>query len=70
MENSLHWSPDVVMNDDHHRARRDNAPANFAALRRIAPGIIKANTDKGSNRGKFKRPGWSSEFLRTLIMGL
>jgi len=33
----------------------DNPPANFAALRRIAPGIIKANTDKGSNRGKFKR---------------
>ena len=36
IENSLHWSLDVVMNDDQHRARKDHAPANFAALRRIA----------------------------------
>lgn len=69
IENGLHWSLDVVMNDDHHRARKDHAPANFAALRRIALAIIKANTDKGSNRGKFKRAGWSNDFLRTLIRG-
>lgn len=69
IENSLHWSLDVVMNDDQHRARRDNAPANFAALRRIALGIIKANNAKGSNRVKFKKAGWSNDFLRTLIEG-
>lgn len=69
IENSLHWSLDVVMNDDQHRARRDNAPANFAALRRIALGIIKANNAKGSNRVKFKKAGWSNDFLRTLIQG-
>jgi len=33
IENSLHWSLDVAMNDDQHRAREDKAPANFAALR-------------------------------------
>ena len=43
IENSLHWSLDVVMNDDRHRARKDHAPANFAALRRIALNIIKSN---------------------------
>jgi predicted transposase YbfD/YdcC len=69
IENSLHWSLDVVMNDDHHRARKDHAPANFAALRRIALSIIKANPAKGSNRGKFKKAGWSNDFLRTLIQG-
>ncbi len=67
IENSLHWSLDVLMNDDRHRARKDHAPANFAALRRIALSIIKANTDKGSNRGKFKKAGWSNDFLRKLI---
>ena len=36
IENSLHWSLDVVMNDDQHRASKDHAPANFATLRRIA----------------------------------
>ena len=67
IENSLHWSLDVTMNDDHHRARKDNAPINFAALRRIALNIIKANTDKGSNRVKFKRAGWNNDFLRALL---
>ena len=56
IENSLHWSPDVVMNDDDHRARKDHAPENFAILRRIALNIIKGNPDKGSNRGKFQSP--------------
>ena len=69
IETSLHWSLDVVKNDDQYRARKDNAPANFAALRRIALGIIKANTAKGSNRVKFKKAGWSNDFLRTLIEG-
>ena len=57
IENSVHWSLDVVMNDDQHRARKDNAPANVAALRRVALGIIKANTAKGSNRVKVKKAG-------------
>ncbi len=69
IENSLHWSLDVVMNDDQHRARKDNAPTNFAALRRIALGIIKANPAKGSNRVKFKKAGWSNDFLCALIAG-
>ena len=69
IENSLHWSLDVSMNDDQHRARKDNAPASFAALRRIVLGIIKENTAKGSNRVKFKKAGWSNDFLRTLIKG-
>ena len=70
IENSLHWSLGVVMNDDQHRARKDHTPANFAALRRIALSIIKANSAKGSNRGKFKKAGWSNDFLKTLIQGL
>ena len=49
------------------------APINFAAPRRIALNIIKANTDantdKGSNRVKFKRAawraGWNDDFLPT-----
>ncbi len=67
IENNLHWSLDVIMNDDQHRARKDNAPINFAALRRIALNIIKTNSDKGSNRVKFKRAGWNDDFLRSLL---
>lgn len=67
IENSLHWVLDVVMNEDHARARKDNAPENLALLRRLALNIIKRNTDKGSNRIKFKRAGWDNRFLRKLI---
>jgi hypothetical protein len=62
----LHWSLDVMMNDDQHRARKDHAPTNFAALCRIALSIIKANPVKGSNCGKFKKAWWSNDFLRML----
>ena len=67
IENNLHWSLDVVMGDDQHRARKGNAALNFAALRRIALNIIKANEEKGSNRLKFKRAGWNHDFLRSLV---
>ncbi len=40
IENNLHWSLDVILNDDQHRARKDNAPINFAVLGRIALNIM------------------------------
>jgi predicted transposase YbfD/YdcC len=67
IENSLHWVLDVIMREDHARARKDHAPANLALLRRLALNTIKANRDKGSNRVKFKRAGWDDRFLRKLL---
>jgi predicted transposase YbfD/YdcC len=67
IENSLHWVLDVVMREDHARARKDHAPANLAILRRLALNTIKRNQDKGSSRLKFKRAGWDDRFLRKLI---
>jgi predicted transposase YbfD/YdcC len=67
IENSLHWVLDVVMREDHARARQDHAPANLALLRRMALNTIKRNQDKGSNRLKFKRAGWDDRFLRKLL---
>jgi predicted transposase YbfD/YdcC len=67
IENSLHWVLDVVMREDHARARKDHAPANLAILRRMALNTIQGNQDKGSNRLKFKRAGWDDLFLRKLI---
>jgi predicted transposase YbfD/YdcC len=68
IENSLHWVLDVVLREDHARARKDHAPANLAILRRLALNTIKANPDKGSNRLKFKRAGWDDRFLRKLLV--
>ena len=52
IENQLHWVMDVVFDEDRSRARTDNAPLNLAVLRRIALNLAKANTSKGSVRGK------------------
>jgi predicted transposase YbfD/YdcC len=67
MENSLPWVLDVVLREDHARARQDQAPAHLAILRRLALNTIKRNQDQGSNRLKFKRAGWDDRFLRQLI---
>jgi predicted transposase YbfD/YdcC len=67
IENSLHWVLDVILREDHARARKDHAPANLAILRRMALNTIKAHQDKGSSRLKFKRAGWDDRFLRQLI---
>ncbi len=67
IENRLHWVLDVVMNEDQARNRKDNGPNNLAVLRHMALNIIKADTSKGSNRGKFKRAGWNDDFLAKLL---
>jgi predicted transposase YbfD/YdcC len=67
IENVLHWVLDVVMDEDQARARKDHAPENLARLRRFALNLLRANTDKGSTRGKFKRAGWNDAFLLKIL---
>jgi predicted transposase YbfD/YdcC len=67
IENSLPWVLNVVLREDHARARKDHAPAHLARLRRLALNTIKRNQDKGSNRLKFKRAEWDDRFLRKLL---
>ena len=43
IENSLHWTLDVVFHEDASRIRKDHGPANFASLRRTALFFIKKN---------------------------
>ncbi len=67
VENSLHWSLDVTMNEDQCRNRKDNGPYNLAILRHMALNLVKKEESKGSNRVKFKRAGWNDEFLLKLL---
>ena len=66
IENCLHWVLDVVLDEDHARARKDHAPENLARLRRFALNVLRANQDHGSTRGKIKRAGWDDAFLLCL----
>lgn len=44
IENTLHWSLDVVFNEDACRVSKDNSPENLAIIRRIAFSIAKERT--------------------------
>jgi hypothetical protein len=63
IENRLHWVPDVIMNEDQTRNRKDQGPNNLALLCKLALNLAKLEPSKGSMRGKLKRAGWDYEFL-------
>ena len=67
VENNLHWTLDVVMNEDQARNRLDNGPNNLAVLRHMALNILNIEKSKISNRRKIKRAGWSNAFLANLL---
>lgn len=49
IENSLHWVLDVALNEDDCRIRKDNAPENFAVMRRLAVNLL--GREKSHKRG-------------------
>jgi predicted transposase YbfD/YdcC len=68
IENTLHWTLDVTLDEDLARNRKDNGPANLALLRRLALNIARAHPDtKTSLRRKLLRAGWDESFLFDLI---
>lgn len=71
IENVLHWTLDVVLDEDQTRSRKDNAPANLAVLRRLALNIARAHPDtKTSLRGKLKRAAWDDKFLVDMLRNM
>jgi predicted transposase YbfD/YdcC len=68
IENRLHWTLDVVLDEDLARNRKDNGPANLAVLRRLALNVARAHPDtKTSLRLKLKRAGWNDNYLLELV---
>jgi len=68
IENTLHWTLDVTLEEDLARNRKDYGPANLAVLRRLALNIARAHPDtKTSLRRKLLRAGWDDSFLFDLI---
>ena len=68
IENGLHWTLDVVLDEDLARNRKDNAPVNLAILRRMVLNVARAHPNtKTSLRLKLMRAGWDEAFLFDLI---
>jgi len=71
IENRLHWTLDVVLDEDLARSRKDNAPANLAILRRLALNIARAHPEqKISMRAKLKRAGWDESFMFDMLANM
>jgi len=71
IENSLHWSLDVIFAEDDCPIRKDHAPQNFALLSKIAINLLRNSSEhpKKSLRVRRKRAGWDDD-ERMRLLGL
>lgn len=71
VENKLHWSLDMIFNEDRKRDRKDNAGENMATLRRFALTLLRAETStKASGPRKRGKATWDISYLFKVILGL
>jgi predicted transposase YbfD/YdcC len=70
IENTLHWSLDVTFNEDHSRIRKEHAPENMAALRRVALNLLRQKRSHTlSLRQKRLLCSLDESYLLTVISG-
>jgi predicted transposase YbfD/YdcC len=67
IENSCHWTLDVVFGEDDSRIRSGHAPRNFALLRRFALNLLKQDVTKGSLTQKRFRAALNHDYLTRLL---
>lgn len=68
IENSVHWTLDVTFAEDKSRIRKENAPENFALLRRLALNILKQDIgDKRSVKRKRFLAGLDHNYLLKIL---
>jgi predicted transposase YbfD/YdcC len=68
IENSLHWTLDVVFREDEQRKRDKRAAENFAIVRKIALNLLKKDTDtKTSLVSKRLKAAWNKDYLIRLL---
>lgn len=67
IENNLHWQLDVLMAEDQTRNRKDNGPANLAALRRLTLNVLRAEPSNIPLSHKRLKARWAGEELLRLM---
>lgn len=70
IENQLHWSLDVVFDEDAARTRKDYGPENLAVIRRLAQNILRMHPSTKSISRKMRSAMWSKEFFFELFAHL
>jgi len=67
VENTFHWTLDVVFGEDNSRVRLDQAPENLAVIRHIALNLLKRHPSKQSLKRKRFRAALDDAFLLQLL---
>lgn len=68
VENSLHWVLDVALSEDDCRIRKDNAPENFAVMRRLAVNLLGCEkTHKRGVKNKQFLAAMDNEYLTKVL---
>lgn len=71
IENRIRWCLDVALNDDQMRARRKNAGANLAIMRRLILNLFRLDTSKRKGGIHTRRIlVASSDSYRAALLGL
>ena len=70
IENHLHWTLDVVFDEDDARARKNYAPENLAVIRRLALNILNAHPDKRSPASKMRQAKRKQQYFLSLFAHL
>jgi predicted transposase YbfD/YdcC len=67
VENTFHWTMDVVFGEDASRTRLDDAPENLAVIRHVAFNLLKQHPAKLSLKRKRFRAALDDAFLLELL---
>jgi predicted transposase YbfD/YdcC len=67
IENSCHWSLDMIYREDESRIRDPHLRENFAWLNRFTLSLLKQHPGKDSIAMKRRACGWSDEFLTEVL---
>jgi predicted transposase YbfD/YdcC len=70
IENTLHWSLDVSLNEDQNRVRTGHAAQNLARLRHITLNLLQRETKLNRGiKGKQRNAAWDLSYLLALLNG-
>jgi predicted transposase YbfD/YdcC len=67
VENALHWTLDVVFNDDQSRLRKGHGAHNMAIVRHFAINLVRTVNDKRSIKLRRKKAGWNPQYLASIL---
>jgi len=70
IENGLHWTLDVVFNEDNSRVRKDNAAENMALVRHVTINMLNNAKKLFKNIGLKslrKKAGWDSDTISSIL---